>query len=130
MKNKISVYYDGLCHLCSREINHYRKMKGADQIRFVDITALDFDAAAEGVDPVKVHQHMHVRGADGQLHTGVDAFIQIWETLPNLKTVARFARLGPVHALLRVGYAGFARVRPWLPRKECAGPYCEVGKAP
>lgn len=127
----MTVYYDGLCHLCSREINHYRGMKGAEAFRFVDITGTGFDAAKEGVDPVLVHKTMHVRDREGLLHTGVDAFIAIWSELPALKFIVPVARLAPVHFMLSLGYAAFARVRPLLPRKSCeSSPYCETHVKP
>ncbi len=123
----VTIYYDGLCRLCSREINHYRKMKGAHALRFVDITSPDFDSAEEGVDPVRVHRTMHVKDQLGHLHLGVDAFIRIWDELPALRNVARLARKKPVHLVLEAGYAVFARIRPLLPKKSCQdSPYCEV----
>lgn len=39
----LSVYFDGLCPLCSREIGHYRKAVGNENISFVDITHVDFN---------------------------------------------------------------------------------------
>jgi predicted DCC family thiol-disulfide oxidoreductase YuxK len=125
----ITVYYDGLCRLCSREISHYRKQAGAEKIRFLDITAPDFDAIKEGVDPHEVHQIMHVRRADGSLAKKVDAFIEIWSVLPRYQWAVRVARLSGVRKGLDFGYALFALVRPYLPRKsrDCAtSPYCEV----
>ncbi len=126
-----TVYFDGLCPLCSREINHYRGLRGSDQIRFVDITHSDFDAAKEGVDPVKVHNVMHVRGRDGKLATGVDAFIEIWNVLPGYNWAARLASRTVPKLFLRAGYEVFAKIRPYLPRKsaDCsASPFCGIPK--
>lgn len=131
MKNQVTVYYDGLCRLCSREINHYRGMRGAEALRFIDITSPDFDAPREGVDPVEVHKTMHVRDASGRLHLGVDAFICIWDQLPSLRFLVPVARTVPIHWVLRGFYAVFASVRPWLPRKSCeSSPYCESRSQP
>jgi predicted DCC family thiol-disulfide oxidoreductase YuxK len=130
-QNKVQVYFDGLCHLCSREIEHYRKQKGSDEIDFVDITAPNFDPKKANVDPVRVHREMHVRKSDGSLAIGVDAFIAIWETLPSYGFAARLAKKTLPHALLTAGYKVFARVRPFLPRKksDCSkSPYCDVPK--
>ena len=127
------IYYDGLCHLCSREIDHYRRSQGADQLRFIDITAPDFDAKALGLDPYLVHKFMHVRRADGQVVTGVEAFTSIWEVLPNYRWSARVAKLSVLQPFLRLGYRGFAELRPYLPRKKdaCANsPYCETHSQP
>ncbi len=126
---KISVYYDGLCKICSREINHYRLQKGADLMRFVDICATDFDAEVENVNPIEVHKVMHVRRADGSLAIKVDAFIEIWKHLPKYRFLSVLGNAFPVRSLLNVGYEGFTILRPYLPRyknySECSdSPYC------
>jgi len=126
----MKVYYDGLCHLCSKEINHYRSLNGAEQIQFIDITSAEFSAEAEGLDPYAVHKVMHVRDDEGQIHKRVDAFIQIWQKLPKYQWAARIAEKAPVKAVLEVGYSAFAAARPYLPKKakaDCSeSPYCSV----
>lgn len=123
----ITVYYDGLCQLCSREIEHYKKMDGASKISFVDITSSEFDAATEDLDPHKIHQSLHVRDTNGKIHIGVEAFIVIWSQLNSLKKIVPLASFVPVKKMLEAGYFLFAKVRPLLPRKKCSdSPYCEV----
>lgn len=127
--NQVKVYFDGLCHLCSREIAHYRKLKGAENIHFQDITDSSFDALREGLDPVSVHKSLHARDRSGKIYLGVDAFICIWQELPAFQLVARLVRVAPVYYFLKVLYAGFAKLRPLLPRKSCSdSPYCEIKK--
>jgi len=134
MHPKLSIYFDGLCPLCSREISHYRKQQGSDQIRFVDITSTEFNPVEEGIDPVKVHKVLHVRTAAGELKTGVDSFIAIWEHLPSYHWLARLARTAPVKLLLTLGYQGFVVLRPLLPRRSRAqcesSPFCEMRSKP
>ena len=121
----LKVYYDGLCHLCSREINHYKRMRGSENILFIDITTPDFKAEVEGLDPVLIHKSIHVRSRSGEILTGVNAFIGIWSELPALNFLVPLARLAPVHAVLKILYATFAAIRPLLPRKSCElSPYC------
>lgn len=128
---ELKVYFDGLCRVCSGEISHYKKQKGADRIAFVDICAPNFDAKAEGLDPLQVHKIMHVRRKDGTLATRVDAFIEIWRTLPRYRSIAWLASRPAVHVVLEFGYTIFAFIRPWLPRKKGGSgceesPYCET----
>jgi len=123
----IKVYYDGLCHLCSREIDHYRTQTGSEHIEFLDITAPGFDPEGEGLDPIRVHRAMHVRRADGTLAVGVDGFIALWEWMPRYRLAARLSRSPVPRFLLRLGYGIFAASRPYLPkrRRDCAeSPYC------
>lgn len=133
-EKKLKVYYDGLCKVCSAEINHYMRQPGSEYIEFIDICSSQFDAVSEDVDPVQVHKVMHVRLADGTLATRVDAFIEIWKILPKYAFLAKMATLVPVRAALAFGYSGFALVRPFLPRKvsssECKdSPYCSIEKS-
>lgn len=126
---KAKVYYDGLCVLCSKEIDHYRRQTGSDSIDFIDITSPQFDAASEGLDPFLVHKVMHVKTPSGELKTEVDAFIAIWEQLPKYKKLATLAQRKSVHCVLNFGYKGFVVIRPYLPRKKqgCENsPYCET----
>lgn len=125
----LKVYYDGLCKVCSGEINHYRKQRGSEQIQFIDICAPGFDARAEGVDPVAVHQVMHVKRSDGNLATRVDAFIEIWSALPKYRWLAQVARTRVARYGLDAGYSIFTKMRPLLPRyaraEDCKdSPYC------
>jgi predicted DCC family thiol-disulfide oxidoreductase YuxK len=128
MSEKLTVYFDGLCRLCSIEINHYKKQKGADKILFVDITASDFDAKKQGVDPFLVHKIMHVKRGK-KLYTKVDAFIEIWKELPKYNWAVGMAQNILARPILNMGYEVFAVVRPYLPRKKqnCEeSPYCET----
>ena len=127
------VYYDGLCHLCSREIDHYRRVPGSELIQFIDITAPQFSAEREGVDPVRVHKEMHVRRKDGSLAVGVDAFIAIWDALPRYSFAARIGKWKIPHLAMQAGYVVFANLRPYLPRRkpECSdSPYCDIKEKP
>lgn len=133
-EQKIQVYYDGLCKVCSKEIAHYQRQVGSEKIRFVDICATGFDPIKENLDPFAIHNIMHVRRADGSLATRVDAFIEIWKALPKFNKLARLANIPLIHGGLEVGYSVFAKIRPWLPRKVASdnckdSPYCEINNA-
>lgn len=121
------VYYDGLCRVCSAEINHYKTMRGAEAISFIDITTTDFDPLRENLDPFKIHQEIHAKDSSGQLYVGVAAFILIWSKLPALAWLARLAKKTFPNKVLHWGYRGFVKIRPYLPRKSCeASMYCEI----
>ncbi len=124
IKPELTLYYDGLCPLCSREIAYYRQRAGGDPgVRFVDITDPAFNALEHGLDPSAVHRRMHVK-VGGEVRQGVDAFVAIWGRVPGFGWLARLAKWPGVRASLRLAYAGFARVRPLLPRRK---PACATG---
>jgi predicted DCC family thiol-disulfide oxidoreductase YuxK len=123
---RLTLFYDGACPLCSREIAHYRRRAAGDPaIDFLDITDPSFDAAAHGLDPGRVHRLMHVKVGE-EVRVGLDAFLAVWDAVPGYRWLARLARLLGVHLAMNLGYHLFARVRPWLPgRRPCASGACE-----
>jgi predicted DCC family thiol-disulfide oxidoreductase YuxK len=128
-KADLTVYYDGLCKVCSYEMNHYRSQKGSHRLKFVDITDPSFEAKKEGLDPLAVHKVMHVKRRDGELFTKVDAFIEIWSVLPEYQWLTKICGLGPIKVLLNLGYLVFAKFRRFLPKhkKLCEdSPYCDT----
>ncbi len=126
-QNSVKVFYDGLCRVCSAEINTYKKMNGSHSIHFIDITSPEFDAQVYHLDPFKIHKEIHGFTSDGKLTVGVDTFILIWDSIPRLQWLGHLARKKTVRALLDQFYKGFVIVRPYLPRKSCeASPYCEI----
>ena len=125
---KAKVYFDGLCPLCSKEIDHYKKLRGSENLTYIDIHSSDFSPQYEGVDPVAVHKIFHVRDERGQLHKGVDGFRVIWKTIPRYQWLARFSILPVINSCFLFAYWAFARIRPFLPRKKstCSdSKYCD-----
>ncbi|MBC7397227.1 MAG: DUF393 domain-containing protein [Bdellovibrionales bacterium] len=121
---KTKIYYDGACHLCSREMDHYRKHAKKAHLEFIDIAHPAFSASAEGLDPVKINRDMHVRDAKGNIHTGVDAFIELWRVMPGYAPFSKMAGLPVVNPILKAGYEVFSRIRPLLPKKK--NNYCDT----
>lgn len=114
----LTIYFDGACPLCSREMNHYRRKDRASALHFVDIADPAFDATAAGLDSRRVQEVMHVRTADGRIRTGVDAFIEIWRALPGHRWLIRLVSLPGLRQLSDLTYHVFARyIRPRLPKR-------------
>ncbi|APG28322.1 hypothetical protein A7E78_10955 [Syntrophotalea acetylenivorans] len=118
----LTVFYDGNCPVCSREIFHYRPLNRAGRLDFIDISAPSFDAAARGLDQAALMKAMHVQDAAGRLYLGVDAFRALWLGLPGLRyrCLSQLLGLPGVHLLAVLGYRVFARFRHLLPRR-CRG---------
>jgi predicted DCC family thiol-disulfide oxidoreductase YuxK len=108
-----TVYFDGACPVCRREIAHYRRQRGADAIAWIDASSCDETALGPGLDRTRVLSRFHVREADGTLASGAAAFVAIWRRLPAFAWLAKFAGSRPMLALLDAGYAVFLRVRRW-----------------
>jgi ubiquinone biosynthesis monooxygenase Coq7 len=111
-----TVYYDGACPLCSREIALYRRLEGAEGLRWVDITTAPPEAFGEGLTREEALSRFHVRDEDGRLVSGGAGFVAIWRRLPGLRWLAWAAARPPLAWLLEPAYRVFLRVRPWLTR--------------
>ncbi len=123
---KRTIFYDGLCQLCSREIALFQRRATDGRLAYVDISRPEFDAARYGLDPVRANKHMHVRNEEtGEILVGVAALAAMWECVPGFRWLAYVTRLSGVRQLSGVGYAVFAWVRPWLPKRK--RPACESG---
>ena len=108
-----TVYFDGACPVCRREIAHYQRQRGAEAIAWVDASSCDEGALGPGVDRATALGRFHVREADGSLASGAAAFVAIWRHLPAFAWLAKLASFRPVLAVLDAGYGLFLRVRPW-----------------
>lgn len=118
----LTIFYDGACHVCSREINHYQRLDAAGKLQWVNIAAKDFNAKSYGLDPVAVNNVMHVRLPSGEIVTGVDAFVAIWNEFPNYARLAKLIQTPVVYEISNVGYQIFARLRKFLPKRQAG--YC------
>ena len=75
MQEPDTLYYDGSCPLCQREMSHLAKLK-SDQLVLQDIHALP--PGAEGPDKETLLQNLHLkRGSEWVV--GLDANVAAWQ---------------------------------------------------
>ena len=115
-----TVYYDGSCPLCAREIGFYQGQSGADALAFVDVAGTPGDDLAdvlpENLTRTDALKRFYVKRADGQLESGAAAFATMWFTLPRFRPLGALVRKKPVLWLAEAGYLAFLRMRPLLQR--------------
>jgi predicted DCC family thiol-disulfide oxidoreductase YuxK len=110
---RCTVYYDGACPVCSREIAHYRTREGAERLAFVDVSAAGAaEPPAPDLSREAALERMHVRLADGRLVSGAAAFAALWSALPGWRALGRFAALPGVAQAAELAYRLFLRTRP------------------
>lgn len=108
----LSVWYDGECPLCRREIALMRRLDRRRAIQFVDVAD---DGAACPLDRTLLLARLHAQ-EDGRMLSGAAAFAAMWRAIPLLRPLGLAARTPWVLALLERSYVAFLRVRPLLQR--------------
>ncbi|GAA6170104.1 thiol-disulfide oxidoreductase DCC family protein [Sessilibacter corallicola] len=103
---KPSLYFDGNCPLCSKEINWLKKRCGQN-IEFVDVHTLSDNE----LDKESLLKVLHLRNADGVWVKGLDATVAIWSYTP----------YGFLFKLLRVWPV--SKIADWLYEKWAARRY-------
>lgn len=108
----LTVYFDGGCPLCRREIALYQGQRTDAALRWHDVSV----QAPERNDlsQAEAMARLHVRNARGELLSGAAAFVALWAHLPGWRVLARLARLPGALSLMEAGYRVFLRLRPPL----------------
>ena len=111
----LTVLYDGACPLCRREIGIYRGLRPNTPVCFSDVSD-----AAQPLPPGTTREQLlarfHVRGHDGQLLSGAQAFLALWAALPGWRWLALIGRLPGATWAMERAYRFFLRWRPALQR--------------
>ncbi|WP_353256249.1 DUF393 domain-containing protein [Hyphomonas sp.] len=107
----LTVWYDGACPLCRREIALFQRLDRRGAIRFQDVGQAE---AACPLDRAKLLARFHAQEAGQPLVSGAAAFAAMWRAIPILRPVGELARIPPVLWVLEQAYVCFLRLRPGL----------------
>lgn len=113
----LTVFYDGACPLCSREMAFMKRLDRKHRLRLCDFSSPDSDVADIGIPVPELSAVIHARWDDGGVITGVEVFRAIWQAV-GLGALARMSRLPFIDQLAVKAYAWFARNRLWLTGRE------------
>lgn len=108
---RLTVWYDGTCPLCLREIALMRRLDQGGAIAFIDIGNTD---SVCPIDRQTLLARLHAQDAGGPILSGAAAFAAMWRALPALSLLGQLARIPPVLWLLECAYRLFLKVRPRL----------------
>lgn len=106
-KPMLTVFYDGGCPICSREVAFYRGRLGADALCWVDVSR----ETPHGLDQQTILARIHARLPDGKMVSGAAAFGQIWQRVPGFGWLGRLVSWRPVTPFAEAAYRGFLVVR-------------------
>jgi predicted DCC family thiol-disulfide oxidoreductase YuxK len=110
--SRVTVWHDGGCPLCRREIALMRRLDRRGRIAFVDARG----AESCPVDRAALLARFHAREADGPMLSGAAAFAAMWRAIPLLRPLGLLARNRLVLSGLERVYLRFLRIRPRLQR--------------
>jgi predicted DCC family thiol-disulfide oxidoreductase YuxK len=107
----VTIWFDGACPLCQREIALMRRLDKRGTIAFVDVASA---GAACPIDPALLLARFHAREGEGPLLHGAAAFAAMWRAIPLLRPFGLAARFPPLLFVMEGAYRGFLRLRPRL----------------
>ncbi len=111
--NKLEVWYDGTCPLCTREIKLMRRLDSRSAIAFIDVAGnLGVECP---LDRATLLARFHAR-ENGVMLSGAAAFAAMWRAIPLLRPLGLAARSPLFLRILEQLYLGFLNIRPTLQR--------------
>lgn len=114
--SKPTVFYDGGCSLCHREISHYQRVDTPQRIRWVDFTRAPESLLEYGITYDNAMQQLHAVNLAGEVVLGIDSFLLIWSHLGRYRFLAAVIEAFRLKKPLNRGYNGFAR---WRYKQRC-----------
>lgn len=122
---KPTVFYDGACPMCRREIGMYKRRDGDGVIEWIDVSSCELARLPSDLRRSDAEARFHVLCGDGKIVSGAAAFAELWWHTKGFRWLGRIARVPPVTKTLDVVYRGFLVVRPalqvWMRRLEARG---------
>ncbi|MEN1727159.1 MAG: DUF393 domain-containing protein [Pseudomonadota bacterium] len=112
MSKPVTVYYDGGCPLCLREIRLMRRLDRGERIDFVDVDNPDTVCP---LDRETLLARFHAREGD-TMYSGAAAFAAMWRQIPWLRPLGLLARNRIILSVLEWTYLRFLVIRPRLQR--------------
>ncbi len=109
----LTVYFDGACSLCRRQILSLSGQDTHQRLQFQDITDSRFHAEDHGLDISALQKTLHVQDRQRRVACGVDAFVWIWWAIGKRRQAVIF-RFPGVNFVARQMYKIVARWRYWI----------------
>ncbi len=100
--------------MCAREIGMYRSLKGAESIKWVNLSELRDFEIVPGVTKEDALARLHAIDDKDNIYVGGDAFAALWCMLPKFRALGALCNRWPFRAVLHQLYGLFLVVRPLL----------------
>nr|WP_315468417.1 DUF393 domain-containing protein [uncultured Undibacterium sp.] len=107
-----TIYFDGACPLCAKEIATYQNWRGGNQIEWIDASSCTEQKLGTQLERSQALAKLHARDANGLLVSGAAAFVTLWSQLPALRWLTPLLRQAWMIRFLDNLYLAFLYVRP------------------
>lgn len=108
----VTIWYDGGCPQCRREIALMKRLDWRQRIKFVDAEGPRNDCP---IDRADLLARLHAM-ENGEIVSGAAAFAAMWRVIPLLRPLGLIARHPRVLSVLEHAYRQFLKIRPRLQR--------------
>ena len=125
--SKITVFFDGGCPLCAKEIAWLRKRTGKTGPQFVDIDAEDFSAEQYGKTLDFFHSELRALAPSGSFISGMEVF-RILYSSAGFGIIARLTALPGIRQVFDLAYRVFAKNRLRLTGR-CVDSQCALDQS-
>ncbi|MEM9145236.1 MAG: DCC1-like thiol-disulfide oxidoreductase family protein [Pseudomonadota bacterium] len=105
-----TVFYDGQCPVCSREIGWYHRMRGGAEVTWRDV-ADPATPIPDGLDRKAMLGRFTVQRRDGTLATGAAGFTALWRAIGPTRWLGLLTDREPFRTLGEGLYRLFLRLR-------------------
>ena len=107
----ITIYYDGKCGLCSREITYYKRIAPSGLFDWADIAHDPAALQVLNISQADALRRLHGVDDAGRLYVGVEAFILIWRQLSYWRVLGLIVNLPVIKQVAGWAYNRFADYR-------------------
>jgi len=116
---RTTMFYDGGCPLCSKEVAHYQRIDSGNNVVWSDITTDSELLHQHGISNDAAMKHLHVLDARGDIVRGAYAFHALWSALPRYRYLAKVSSAPGVLWVMDKLYQQFAK-RRYAARMRCS----------
>ena len=106
-----TVFFDGACPLCRREIGFYQRRHSLSDVSWVDVSDCSQSDLPNGLTREQVLARFHVILPDDSVHSGPRGFGVIWTRMKGFSWLGKMLQLDGLQPVLELLYRGFLIVR-------------------
>ena len=112
---KIKVYYDGECPVCSGVSDYFGEKDSGGEIEWCDLNSARGELEELGISRKDALKELHAVDSEGRITKGVGALANIWGKFPGWRIFARATGIPGISGLMSFGYRIFANNRTRKP---------------